>query len=79
MMRFIANGIDMAQEFHVEKDARTGQIAKNPPWTLLIEETDNRPDDAAFAIRHEGHWYSIRGLPGCKDSCFHGIRRRSVS
>ncbi|MDR4478738.1 MAG: hypothetical protein R3B37_03160 [Nitrospira sp.] len=63
MMRFIANGIDIAPEFHVEKDARTGEIAKNPPWTLLIEETDKRPNEAAFAIRHESHWYSIRRAP----------------
>lgn len=63
MMRFIANGIDIAPEFHVEKDARTGAVPKNPPWTLLIEETDYRPDKAAFAIRHEGHWYSIRRAP----------------
>ncbi len=63
MMRFIANGIDTAPEFHVGKDARTGEIAKNPPWTLLIEETDKRPAEAAFAIRHEGHWYSIRKAP----------------
>ena len=63
MMRFIANSIDIAPEFHVEKDSRTGEIAKNPPWTLLIEETEQRPDKAAFAIRHEGHWYSIRRAP----------------
>ncbi len=63
MMRFIANGIDIAPEFHVEKDARTGEIAKIPPWTLLIEQTDNRPAKAAFAIRYEGHWYSIRRAP----------------
>lgn len=63
MMRFIANSIDVAPEFHVEKDARTGEIGKNPPWTLVIEETGKRPDEAAFAIRHEGHWYSIRKAP----------------
>ena len=63
MMRFIANSIDIAPEFHVEKDPRTGETAKNPPWTLLIEETDKRPEEAAFAIRHEGHWYSIRRAP----------------
>ena len=70
MMRFIANSIDIAPEFHVEKDSRTGEIAKNPPWTLLIEETDDRPDKAAFAIRHEGHWYSIRRAPQVEGQVF---------
>lgn len=63
MMRFIANGIDLAPEFHVEKDPRTGDVARNPPWTLLIEETEKRPPEASFAIRHEGLWYSIRKAP----------------
>lgn len=63
MMRFIANGIDKAPEFHVEKDQRTGNVQRNPPWTLLIEQTESRPDAAGFAIRHEGHWYSIRKAP----------------
>lgn len=60
IVRFLALGISAAPEFHVEKDPRTGAVPSNPPWTISIEETQARPEDAAFTVYHAGHWYSIR-------------------
>lgn len=62
IMRFLALGIAADPEFHVDKDKRTGEIPRSPPWTIAIEETKSRPtdEDAAFAVEYEGLWYSIR-------------------
>ncbi|MDZ4732347.1 MAG: hypothetical protein SGJ16_02000 [Nitrospirota bacterium] len=63
ILQFLANGIAAVPEYHVEKDPRTGEIARNPPWTISIEESDSRPPDAAFAVGYEDRWYSIRKAP----------------
>lgn len=63
IMRFLGNGIIHAPEFPVEKDPRTGPILQNPPGTIVIEETDARPSNAAFSVEYEGLWYSMRRAP----------------
>lgn len=63
ILQFLANGIAAVPEFHVEKDPRTGTIARNPPWTIAIEESDSLPAEAAFAVGYEDRWYSIRKAP----------------
>lgn len=63
IMSFLGAGIGTDREFHVEKDPRTGRIDDNPPSTLGVAETTSRPSDAAFAVKYEGLWYSIRKAP----------------
>ncbi len=63
ILQFLANGIAAVPEYHVARDPRTGEIGRNPPWTISIEESDSRPPDAAFAVRYEDRWYSIRKAP----------------
>lgn len=63
MLHFLAMGIADAREYHVEKDPRTGGDLRNPPWTIAIEESIDKPHEAAFAVNYEGLWYSIRRSP----------------
>ncbi|WP_455379382.1 hypothetical protein [Petrachloros mirabilis] len=63
ILQFLAMGISAAPEYHVEKDARTGTITRNPPWTIAIEESWDKPAEAAFSVSYEGRWYSIRKPP----------------
>lgn len=63
ILQFLANGISSDPEYHVEKDPRTGQITRNPPWTIAVEESETRPPDAAFSVKYEDRWYSIRKAP----------------
>lgn len=63
ILQFLAMGVSTAQEYHVAKDPRTGEIPRNPPWTIAIEEMEDKPADAAFAVPYEGRWYSIRKAP----------------
>ena len=63
ILQFLAMGVSAAQEYHVAKDPRTGEVPRNPPWTIAIEEMESKPADAAFAVPYEGRWYSIRKAP----------------
>jgi hypothetical protein len=42
ILQFLANGIAADPEYHVEKDVRTGEIPRNPPWTIAIDESAGR-------------------------------------
>lgn len=63
ILQFLANGISADPEYPVEKDPRTGPITRNPPWTISIEESDSQPPDAAFSVKYQDQWYSIRRAP----------------
>jgi len=63
ILQFLAMGISAAPEFHVEKDSRTVGALRNPPWTISIEESIDKPTEAAFSVSYEGRWYSIRKPP----------------
>ncbi len=63
ILQFLASGIAADPEYHVEKDPRTGDIPRNPPWTISVEESESRPPDSAFAVEYENQWYSIRKAP----------------
>ena len=59
IINFIANGIDAAPEFHVEKDPRTGQYKGNPPVTLQINVTDTKPPTGVPPVKYRGKYYSV--------------------
>ena len=63
ILQFLAMGIVAAPEYHVAKDPRTGEVPRNPPWTISIEETTKKPAGAAFAVKYLNRWYSIRKAP----------------
>jgi len=59
IINFIADGIRVAPEFHVEKDLRTGPIQENPPVTLQINVTDTQPPTHVSSIKYRGKYYSV--------------------
>ena len=59
MIKFIADGIHAAPEFHVEKDPRTGPIPENPPATLQINVTDTQPPTHVSSMKYRGVYYSV--------------------
>lgn len=63
ILYFVGQGIAVEPEFDVEKDPRTGPIGINPPKTLYIRETQDRPDDAVFVVEESGLWYSLEPMP----------------
>ena len=60
IIEFLAQGIADEPEFPVDPDPRTGPVTHNPERTLTIHETEEEPDDAAFAVRFRDHVYSIK-------------------
>jgi hypothetical protein len=56
---FIANGINVAPEFHVEKDPRTGQFQGNPRVTLQINVTDTKPPNSVPSVKYRGKYCSV--------------------
>jgi hypothetical protein len=56
---FIANGVDVAPEFHVEKDPRTGQIPTSPPATLQVSVTDTEPPTNVPSVKYGKKYYSV--------------------
>lgn len=63
ILQFLALGIAADPEYHVEKDPRTSSVSRNPPWTIAIEETEEKPQNATFAVTYKDRWYSIRNAP----------------
>lgn len=63
ILQFLALGIAANPEYHVEKDPRTNNVSRNPPWTISIEETEEKPQNATFAVLYKDRWYSIRNAP----------------
>ena len=63
ILQFLALGIAAEPEYHVAKDPRTTTVPRNPPWTIAIEETPDKPSGAAFAVPYQNRWYSIRKAP----------------
>ncbi len=63
ILYFVGQGISAEPEFDAEKDPRTGPVDANPPRTLYIRETEERPDDAVFVVEESGFWYSLEPAP----------------
>jgi len=63
ILYFVGQGIAAEPEFDVDKDPRTGPIGINPPKTMYIRETEDRPDDAVFVVEESGFWYSLEPMP----------------
>lgn len=42
-------------------------IGINPPKTLSIRETEDRPDDAVFVAEESGYWYSLDHAPDTQE------------
>ena len=61
ILSFIGRGVAEEEEFHVEKDPRTGPGLVNPIRALAIHETKKRPGGGVVAVEHRGFWYSIDG------------------
>lgn len=63
IISFVARGIAEEQGYHVDKDARTGPVPRNPAHVLEIEESPTRLPDAEFSVEFEGKHYAIRKFP----------------
>ncbi len=60
---FVARGLGEEPEFHVDKDSRTGPVARNPVRTLEVEEADAKPQAFEFSVEFDSKHYSIRKFP----------------
>jgi len=63
IISFVARGIAEEPGYHVDKDARTGPVLRNPAHVLEIEESSTRLPDAEFSVEFEGKHYAIRKFP----------------
>lgn len=59
MLDFIAEGIERASEFDVDKDPRTARIGENPRTTLQVNVSGSEPSADVASIKYRGEYYSI--------------------
>jgi len=59
ILEFIGRGITEEEEFHVDRDPRTGSVAVNPARTLTIQESQTQPEGAIISAQKRGLWYYI--------------------
>ncbi len=53
ILGFIGRGIIEEPEFHVDTDPRTGPVLANPTTTLAIQESEEYPTHAMFAVQKQ--------------------------
>ncbi len=56
---FIGSGIEMAAEFDVTPDRRTGPVAENPTSVLQIIVSDSEPSTRLASVRYDGRYYTV--------------------
>jgi hypothetical protein len=56
---FIGSGIEMAAEFDVTPDKRTGPVAENPRSVLQIIVSDGEPSTRLASVRYDGRYYTV--------------------
>lgn len=56
---FIGTGVEMAAEFDVTPDRRTGPVAENPTSVLQIIVSDSEPSTRLASVRYDGKYYSV--------------------
>ena len=59
ILDFVANGIEIAREFDVAPDPRTGKIDDNPHATLQINIASSPPAADVALMRYRGKYYSV--------------------
>ncbi len=59
ILDFVANGIEIAREFDVAPDPRTGKIDDNPRTTLQINIASSPPVADVALMRYRGKYYSV--------------------
>lgn len=59
ILGFVAAGIRRAPEFDVEKDARTGEVRRNPRRTLAIEVGAGAPPADVPRVAYRGRSYAV--------------------
>jgi hypothetical protein len=56
---FIGSGIEMAAEFDVTPDRRTGPVAENPASVLQLIVSDSEPTTRLASVRYDGKYYAV--------------------
>lgn len=59
MLNFLGQSIAEEPEYHVDKDARTPDVAENPVKTLDLVVSDSSPSGLDLVMRSHGHYYAV--------------------
>lgn len=59
MLNFLGLSIDEEPEFHVEKDARTPDVAENPVKTIDLIVSSSAPSGLDLAMKSHGRYYAV--------------------
>jgi hypothetical protein len=63
IIAFIGSGIEMAAEFDVTPDRRTGPVAENPAFVLQIIVSDSEPSTQLASVRYDNKYYTVNDTP----------------
>ena len=64
VINFVGKSIAEEKEYNVTKDARTPNVAENPPITLAITETESSPDSDDISVEYRGKHYALASDTG---------------
>ncbi|MGD0959142.1 MAG: hypothetical protein ABSB19_04975 [Methylomonas sp.] len=56
---FIGRTLSTEPEGHVGKDPRTSSVTENPPFTLAISVSDEKPANSGLAVKYKDQYYSV--------------------
>lgn len=60
MIDFIARSLGEDQEYHVDKDPLTPEVAENPVYTMEMVKMGHPPSGTDLAIQSHGIYYAVR-------------------
>jgi hypothetical protein len=60
MLHFVARSLCEDQEYHVDKDPLTPEVAENPVYTMEMVRSNESPSGADLAIQSHGTYYAVR-------------------
>jgi len=59
IIAFLGSGIEMAAEFDVAPDTRTGPIVENPASVLQLVISESEPSTRLASVRYDGKYYAV--------------------
>ncbi len=60
MLHFLARSLGEDQEYHVDKDPLTPEVAENPIFTMEMMRLDQKPSGLDLAIQSHGIYYAVK-------------------
>lgn len=62
MLNFLGLSIAEEQEYHVEKDSRTPDVAENPVKTMDLVVSQSSPSGLDLVMRSHGQYYAVNTI-----------------